>query len=81
MNSIAEIVSPKELEYLINEIETLKTNYNNIELQLYEANEKISDMIEQVWWVVCLLVQFHVKKYIFNILFGFAETTPGTGKS
>jgi hypothetical protein len=48
MNSIAEIVSPKELEYLINEIETLKTNYNNIELQLYEANEKISDMIEQV---------------------------------
>jgi len=48
IQSVPEFVTPQELEYLINEIETLKTNHNNLELQLYEANEKISEMIEQV---------------------------------
>lgn len=35
-------------ERILVEIAKLKTHLNNVELQLYEANEKISDLLESV---------------------------------
>uniref|UniRef100_A0A182VQB9 Uncharacterized protein n=1 Tax=Anopheles minimus TaxID=112268 RepID=A0A182VQB9_9DIPT len=35
-----------EVDSLLNEMEKLKSYLNNVELQLYEANEKISDLLE-----------------------------------
>ena len=37
-----------EVENLMNEMEKLKSYLNNVELQLYEANEKISELQEAV---------------------------------
>lgn len=36
------------VEQLINEIAKIKTQMNSTELQLYEANEKIAELIENV---------------------------------
>lgn len=36
------------MEQLINDIGTIRTHLNSTELQLYEANEKISELIESV---------------------------------
>lgn len=38
----------QNLQNTMSELEKLKTYLNNVELQLYEANEKISDLIESV---------------------------------
>ncbi|XP_031633265.1 paramyosin isoform X2 [Contarinia nasturtii] len=41
-----DIVTTETVEQLINEIGKIKTQMNNTELQLYEANEKIAELIE-----------------------------------
>lgn len=46
--SKCDIVTAETVEQLINEIGKIKTQMNNTELQLYEANEKISELIENV---------------------------------
>lgn len=46
--SKCDIVTSETIEQLINEIGKLKTQMNNTELQLYEANEKIAELIESV---------------------------------
>lgn len=43
-----DIVTAETVEQLINEIGNIKTHLNNTELQLYEANEKIAELIENV---------------------------------
>lgn len=44
-----DIVTADIVEQLIGEIGKIKTQQNNTELQLYEANEKMADIIENVW--------------------------------
>lgn len=42
-----------DLHNIMGELEKLKSYLNNVELQLYEANERISDLLETVsdeWW-------------------------------
>lgn len=46
--SKCDIVTSETVEQLINEIGKIKTQMNNTELQLYEANEKIAELIENV---------------------------------
>lgn len=46
--SKCDIVTTETVEQLINEIGKIKTQMNNTELQLYEANEKIAELIENV---------------------------------
>lgn len=46
--SDTDVFSIENLENIISEISKLKMNQNNIELQLYEANEKIADLLEHV---------------------------------
>lgn len=41
-------MTTETVEQLINEIGKIKTQMNNTELQLYEANEKIAELIENV---------------------------------
>lgn len=41
-------MSMNGLDGLIMELEKLKSYLNNVELQLYEANEHISDLMEKV---------------------------------
>lgn len=43
-----DIVTADTVEQLINEIGKIKTQMNSTELQLYEANEKIAELIENV---------------------------------
>lgn len=43
-----DIVTADTVEQLINEIANIKTQMNSTELQLYEANEKIAELIENV---------------------------------
>lgn len=43
-----DIVTADTVEQLINEISTMKIQMNNTELHLYEANEKIADLIDSV---------------------------------
>lgn len=43
-----DIVTADIVEQLIAEIGKTKTQLNNTELQLYEANEKMADIIENV---------------------------------
>lgn len=43
-----DIVTAETVEKLITEIGNIKTQLNNTELQLYEANEKISELIDTV---------------------------------
>lgn len=43
-----DIVTAETVEQLINEIGKIKTQMNNTELQLYEANEKIAELIDNV---------------------------------
>lgn len=43
-----DIVTSETVEQLVNEIGKIKTQMNNTELQLYEANEKIAELIENV---------------------------------
>lgn len=43
-----DIVTTETVEQLINEIGKIKTQMNNTELQLYEANEKIAELVENV---------------------------------
>ncbi|XP_055323291.1 shootin-1 isoform X2 [Sitodiplosis mosellana] len=45
-SSKCDIVTTETVEQLINEIGKIKTQMNNTELQLYEANEKIAELIE-----------------------------------
>lgn len=44
----SNIVTADTVEQLIKEIGKIKTQMNNTELQLYEANEKIAELIENV---------------------------------
>lgn len=44
-----DIVTAETVEQLINEIGKIKTQMNATELQLYEANEKIAELIDSVW--------------------------------
>lgn len=44
---------------LMMELEKLKSYLNNVELQLYEANEHISDLLEKVDWIMSLLLFFN----------------------
>lgn len=46
-----------ELDSLLNEMEKLKSYLNNVELQLYEANEKISELQESVSWGWCSITE------------------------
>lgn len=46
--SKCDIVTAETVEQLINEIGKIKTQMNSTELQLYEANEKIAELIENV---------------------------------
>lgn len=46
--SKCDIVTAETVEQLINEIGKIKTQMNTTELQLYEANEKIAELIESV---------------------------------
>lgn len=41
-------MTTETVEQLVNEIGKIKTQMNNTELQLYEANEKIAELIENV---------------------------------
>lgn len=43
-----DIVTADTVEQLINEIGKIKIQMNNTELQLYEANEKIAELIDSV---------------------------------
>lgn len=47
-SSRSDIVTTETVEQLIGEIGNMKTQMNNTELQLYEANEKIAELIENV---------------------------------
>lgn len=40
--------SSSEPGYIMNELEKLKSYLTNVELQLYEANENIADLLEKV---------------------------------
>lgn len=40
--------SSNELGYIMSELEKLKSYLTNVELQLYEANENIADLLEKV---------------------------------
>lgn len=55
--SKCDIVTAETVEQLINEIGKIKTQMNNTELQLYEANEKIAELIENV--STCTLAMWH----------------------
>lgn len=46
--SKCDIVTAETVEQLINEIGKIKTQMNSTELQLYEANEKIAELSENV---------------------------------
>lgn len=46
--SSLETTTLSGLDGLIMELEKLKSYLNNVELQLYEANEHISDLLEKV---------------------------------
>lgn len=46
-----DIVTAETVEQLISEIGKIKTQMNSTELQLYEANEKIAELIENVCFV------------------------------
>lgn len=49
VRSKEELAGPQATEGdWLNEIEKLKSYQNNVDLQLYEANEKISDLLESV---------------------------------
>ena len=41
--------SNSDLQNIMNELESLKSYLNNVELQLYEANEHISELLEKVF--------------------------------
>lgn len=43
-----EKYSAETMEQLVNDIGHVQTHLNNTELQLYEANEKIAELIENV---------------------------------
>lgn len=45
-----DIVTADTVEQLIGEIGKIKSQMNNTELQLYEANEKIAELVENVSW-------------------------------
>lgn len=47
--------SAEAMEQLVNDIGNVRTHLNNTELQLYEANEKISELIESVMYFFCLV--------------------------
>lgn len=47
-SSKCDIVTTDTVEQLINEIGKIKTQMNSTELQLYEANEKIAELIDNV---------------------------------
>lgn len=67
-----DIVTTETVEHLINEIGKIKTQMNNTELQLYEANEKIAELIENVstsqfqWNTLCVDVHCVNYYYIFT---------------
>lgn len=46
--SKCDIVTAETVEQLINEIGKIKTQMNSTELQLYEANEKIAELSDNV---------------------------------
>lgn len=48
MSIKGEHFSAEAMEQLVNDIGNVRTHLNNTELQLYEANEKISELIESV---------------------------------
>lgn len=50
------------MEKLIVEISNIKTHLNNTELQLYEANEKMSELIETVSWPFQFIVERHLRR-------------------
>lgn len=45
-SNLEDTKTTKEMDSLLNEMEKLKSYLNNVELQLYEANEKISELQE-----------------------------------
>lgn len=47
-STVPEATTMNGLDGLIMELEKLKSYLNNVELQLYEANEHISDLLEKV---------------------------------
>lgn len=70
--------TPKESETdnLLNEMEKLKSYLNNVELQLYEANEKISELQESV----CYATLCNVPHITHTFRFSFSEATIRGGK-
>ncbi len=56
-NTKKDILATQTLEQLVVDIGNIRTHLNTTELQLYEANEKISELIENVriYSFVCLL--------------------------
>lgn len=61
--SKCDIVTAETVEQLITEIGKIKTQMNNTELQLYEANEKIAELIENV----CVKVTSKKLKFLYFI--------------
>lgn len=61
-----DIVTVDIVEQLITEIGKIKTQLNNTELQLYEANEKMADIIENVRKKIYPLRES--RTYVFNLL-------------
>lgn len=53
-----DFVTAETVEQLINEIGKMKTQMNNTELQLYEANEKIAELVDNV--CCCCLFQYWI---------------------
>lgn len=47
-NTKKDILATQTLEQLVVDIGNIRTHLNTTELQLYEANEKISELIENV---------------------------------
>lgn len=54
------------MEQLVNDIGNVRTHLNNTELQLYEANEKISELIESVMYFY-ILVWLNITGFLSNV--------------
>lgn len=57
-NTKKDILATQTLEQLVVDIGNIRTHLNTTELQLYEANEKISELIENVSLFCCRMVSF-----------------------
>lgn len=65
-NTKKDILATQTLEQLVVDIGNIRTHLNTTELQLYEANEKISELIENVNLFYQSNVKFKMKIFIIS---------------